>query len=83
MNTPVSNQVVVEAKPWYKSWTVLANVPIVLSVLVDYAVGEGFAFTNEPWFLGLVGIVNLALRFKTDRPVAASPKDVAIPRTAS
>lgn len=83
MNTLLRENVTVEAKPWYKSWTIRANAPLLLAVAIDYAIGEGFSFTDDPWFLAVVAIVNIGLRFKSDRPIAAKQEDVTIPRTAS
>jgi hypothetical protein len=74
--------VVVQAKPWFKSLTIGFNLLAGGLVLADYATGQGFAFTSAPWFGAVVAAGNFALRFRTVRPVAASQKDVDVPRSA-
>lgn len=74
--------VVIEAKPWYKSTTLIFNALALVAMGADYAVGQGFAFVNEPWFPALVGAVNFGLRFRTQRPVAASQKQVDVKQAA-
>jgi hypothetical protein len=66
------------AKPFWKSWTVGFNILAGAGVLIDWMMTEGFAIVENPIFAGVVTLVNLALRFKTDKPVAASEKAVQV-----
>ena len=72
----------VEAKAWYTSVTTIFNVLAGAAVVADWALGQGFGFVGQPWFAAAVAAINFALRFKTDRPVAAATKFVDVKKAA-
>lgn len=74
-------RITVEAKAWYKSWTLWGNLLAFLVVCVDWAIAQDFAIVREGWFLAGVTVLNMVVRVvKTKRPIAASTKMVTIHR---
>ncbi len=59
-----------EAKPWYKSLTIIINVLVIAAtVLLDMA----HILPLDPEVqVAIVGICNIILRFRTDKPVKVS-----------
>lgn len=77
----VEPRVLVSTKAWYKSRTVWVSVigvalPI-LTYIGDNAFKLGLPDQAVPWIaLGGFGLTTLALRFKTEQPVAAHDGDL-------
>ena len=56
-----------EAKKWYKSWTIWANVALIVIDAVNQMAG---IMPIPPAVITSIGVVgNILLRFKTDSPV--------------
>lgn len=74
-------RITIEQKPWWKSWTIYLNGLALLSVLVDWAITQELSFVSEEWFVGVVSLLNVILRFvKTDRPIGAAQKLISVDR---
>lgn len=65
-------------KPWYQSMTVWFNIITVLASMADIVMKSGFTFVTHPLFLTAVGVINFALRFKSQLPIGASAKMVEV-----
>lgn len=61
--------VVVQAKASWRSKTTVFNVLAIAVALLSYAAGLPELAEYAPLILAIVGAVNFALRFSTDRPV--------------
>jgi hypothetical protein len=61
--------VTVISKSLFKSKTFWFNVAVVLVAVVDALAVQNVALVTEPWFVALVGFVNVVLRPLTKQPV--------------
>lgn len=61
-----------DAKPWYTSKTVWANVIVVVVAILAYLGAQPNLLPAEfaPWVLAGVGVLNIVLRFLTGAPLA-------------
>lgn len=55
----------VPKKPWWTSMTVWFNAIAVLGALLELTIVEFPALIESAWYPIVVGVVNIALRFKT------------------
>jgi protein-S-isoprenylcysteine O-methyltransferase Ste14 len=76
--------VMVQAKPWYKSKTVIVNLLIMLATMLGaLQVFVGTIADSVPGSVAsilatLIAAVNILLRFFTDKPVASTSKPVQV-----
>lgn len=78
----MTTTVAIQAKPFWKSWTFWFNLVALLGLITDWLVAQNFSFVTEGWFLGVVAVINMILRFKSERPVSTSTKTVDVKRVA-
>lgn len=57
------------AKPIVSSKVFWVNLVVIVAALLTQLTDMNLPFTTEQWFLGLVALVNIALRFLTKKPV--------------
>jgi len=74
--------VAIEAKPFWRSATFWTNVVPGFLLLAEVATKLELPFIQEEWFLALVLMANIVLRFKTKRPMALVKKQKLVKREA-
>jgi hypothetical protein len=72
-----------ETKVWYQSKTIWINALVIAGVIAEFLLDQQqmglLPFTLNPaWITMVLGIVNIILRFVSDRPVSRPRKAVRV-----
>jgi hypothetical protein len=72
-----------ETKVWYQSKTIWVNALVIAGVIAEFLLDQQqmglLPFTLNPaWITMVLGIVNIILRFVSDRPVSRPRKAVRV-----
>jgi hypothetical protein len=72
-----------EPKVWYQSKTILVNAAVIAAVVAEFLLDQQqlglLPFTLDPaWITFALGIINIVLRFVSDRPLTRPRRPVRL-----